>query len=59
MNGVFEVYKDLAGEHRFRLKSVNGQVFSVGESYEIEASLAKACTHVLPGFTFHTFELVI
>ena len=29
----FEVYKDSAGEFRFRLKASNGQVIATGESY--------------------------
>ena len=30
----FEVYKDKAGEFRFRLKATNGQVIAVGEGYK-------------------------
>ena len=30
----FEVYKDKAGEFRFRLKATNGQIIAVGESYK-------------------------
>ena len=30
----FEVYKDKAGEFRFRLKSVNGKVIAVSEGYK-------------------------
>ena len=29
----FEVYKDKAGEFRFRLKATNGQVIAVSEGY--------------------------
>ncbi|MBO7655468.1 MAG: YegP family protein [Kiritimatiellae bacterium] len=29
----FEVYKDKAGEFRFRLKATNGQIIAVGEGY--------------------------
>ena len=32
-NPKFEVYKDKAGEFRFRLKARNGQIIAVGESY--------------------------
>ena len=28
----FEVYKDKAGEFRFRLKATNGQIIAVGEA---------------------------
>ena len=34
----FEVYKDKAGEFRFRLKATNGQIIAVGESYKALAS---------------------
>lgn len=30
----FEVYKDKAGEFRFRLKATNGQIIAVGEGYK-------------------------
>lgn len=30
----FEVYLDKAGEYRFRLKAVNGQIIATGESYK-------------------------
>lgn len=32
-NPKFEVYKDKAGEFRFRLKAKNGQIIAVGEGY--------------------------
>ena len=34
----FEVYKDKAGEFRYRLKAANGQIIAVGESYKALAS---------------------
>lgn len=30
----FEVYRDKAGEFRFRLKATNGQIIAVGEGYK-------------------------
>lgn len=30
----FEVYKDKAGEFRFRLKATNGQIIAIGEGYK-------------------------
>ena len=30
----FEVYKDKAGEWRWRLKSANGQIIATGEGYK-------------------------
>lgn len=35
----FEVYKDSAGEFRFRLKANNGQVIATGESYKTKAGV--------------------
>ena len=32
-NPKFEIYKDKAGEYRFRLKASNGQIIAVGEGY--------------------------
>ena len=34
----FEVYADKAGEFRFRLKALNGQVIAVSEGYQAMAS---------------------
>ena len=34
MAGTFEIYKDKAGEFRFRLKAPNGQTILVGEGYK-------------------------
>lgn len=33
-NPKFEIYKDKAGEYRFRLKATNGQIIAVGEGYK-------------------------
>ena len=33
----FEIYKDKAGEFRFRLKAVNGEILVVGEGYKAMA----------------------
>ncbi|MEM1414702.1 MAG: YegP family protein [Myxococcota bacterium] len=38
MAGKFELYKDKAGKHRFRLKSGNGQVIAASEAYESKAA---------------------
>jgi uncharacterized protein len=38
MAAEFEVYKDKAGEYRFRLKAGNGQVIAVGEGYTTKAA---------------------
>ena len=38
MAGTFEIYKDKAGEFRFRLKATNGQVVATGEGYKTKAS---------------------
>lgn len=37
MSGVFEVYKDNAGEYRFRLKASNGQNLLASEGYSAKA----------------------
>ena len=37
-NPKFEVYKDKAGEFRFRLKAKNGEIIATGESYKAKAS---------------------
>ena len=37
----FEVYKDKAGEFRFRLKATNGQIIAIGEGYKALNSCKK------------------
>ena len=37
----FEVYKDKAGEFRFRLKATNGEIILTGESYKAKAGCLK------------------
>jgi uncharacterized protein YegP (UPF0339 family) len=36
--GKFEVYKDKAGEYRFRLKAPNGEIIAVSEGYKAKKS---------------------
>jgi len=37
-NPKFEIYKDKAGEFRFRLKAKNGQIIAVSEGYKTKKS---------------------
>ena len=37
MAGKFEIYKDKAGEFRFRLKAGNGQIILASEGYKAKA----------------------
>lgn len=37
MAGKFELYKDKAGEYRFRLKAANAQVIAVSEGYSTKS----------------------
>ena len=39
MSGKFEVYKDKAGEFRFRLKAGNGEIIAAGEGYKTKAAV--------------------
>lgn len=34
MSGKFEIYRDTAGEWRFRLKAPNGEIIAQGEGYQ-------------------------
>lgn len=38
MAGKFEIYKDKAGEHRFRLKAGNGENILASEGYKSKSS---------------------
>jgi len=39
MSGKFEIYKDKAGEFRFRLKAGNGETILTGEGYAAKAGV--------------------
>ncbi len=47
MAGKFELYKDRAGEYRFRLKAGNGEVIALAsEGYSSKASALKGIESV-------------
>ena len=43
----FELYKDKAGEFRFRLKARNGEVIATGESYTTKANCKNGINSVI------------
>ena len=45
-NPKFEVYKDKAGEFRFRLKAGNGEIIAASEGYKAKASCMKGIASV-------------
>lgn len=46
MAGKFEVYKDKAGEHRFRLKAGNGEIILTSEGYADKSGCANGIESV-------------
>ena len=46
MAAKFEVYKDKAGEFRFRLKAGNGEIIATSEGYTAKASCLKGIESV-------------
>jgi uncharacterized protein YegP (UPF0339 family) len=46
MAGKFEIYKDKAGEYRFRLKAGNGETVLVSEGYSSKAGATNGCESV-------------
>jgi uncharacterized protein YegP (UPF0339 family) len=45
--GKFEIYKDKAGEYRFRLKASNGEIIIVGEGYKVKKSCMNGIRSVM------------
>jgi len=41
MAGQFEIYKDMSGQYRFRLKGRNGEIVATGDSYPTKAAAKK------------------
>lgn len=41
MAGQFEIYKDVGGQYRFRLKGHNAEIVATGESYPTKAGAKK------------------
>ncbi len=42
----FEIYKDKAGEFRFRLKATNGQIIATGEGYKAMAGCKRGIASI-------------
>ena len=42
----YELYKDKAGEFRFRLKAANGEIIGKSESYKAKASAKKGIASI-------------
>ena len=42
----FEIYKDKAGEFRFRLKATNGQIIATGEGYKSKEAVKNGVASV-------------
>jgi len=38
MPGIFEIFRDGAGEYRFRLKAPNGEIIAASEGYTTKES---------------------
>ena len=51
----FEVYKDLNGQWRFRMKAPNGQIIATGESYKQKQS----CLDTIDSIKEHASRAVI
>lgn len=47
MSGKFEIYKDKAGEFRFRLKAGNDQIVLTGEGYKAKAGCMNGVESVM------------
>ncbi len=70
MAGKFEIYKDKAGKHRFRLKAGNGEIILASQGYVAKAgclngiasvqknSKIKSCFQVKQTKSGHRFNLV-
>lgn len=54
-NPKFELYKDKAGEFRFRLKAKNGQIVATGEGYKQLSS----CQHGVESIKKNSADAVI
>ena len=54
MAGKFEIYKDKKGEHRFRLKSSNGQNVLASEGYKSKAGCLNGVKSVMKNSTDHS-----
>jgi len=46
MAGTFEIYKDKAGEFRFRLKAGNGEIIATSEGYSSKSGAQKGVKSV-------------
>ena len=49
MPGKFEIYKDKAGEYRWRLKAVNGTVIATSQGYKAKADCKHGIEIIMKG----------
>lgn len=42
----FEIYPDVAGEYRWRLKAANGEIVAASEGYAYKYSAIRSAQHV-------------
>jgi uncharacterized protein YegP (UPF0339 family) len=47
MSGSFEIFKDKAGEYRFRLKASNGEIILASEGYKRKSSCKNGIASVM------------
>lgn len=53
----FEIYRDKAGEFRFRLRGENGKILLVGEGYKAKASCQKGISSIRKNAPVATLEV--
>jgi uncharacterized protein len=54
--GKFELYQDVRGEYRWRLKAANGKVVATSEGYTREYDARRSCKAVQAAATGATIE---
>lgn len=54
MSGKFEIFKDVGGQYRFRLKAVNGEIILASESYKSKSGAKKGVASVKTNAPFYS-----
>jgi len=59
LNSKYQVYKDVAGKHRFRLRAANNKIVAVSEAYESKAACMNGLKSVKTNCNSHVEDKTV
>ena len=59
MKGNYQVYKDMVGKYRFRLRAANNKIVAVSEAYESKAGCMNGVNSVQRNCSSHIEDQIV